>query len=133
VRKICGRCKVEFISRGTKRKFCSPTCYVGSLTGVRRSNHSPRGDRNPNWKGGKRLDKDGYVLINSPYHPLASADGYVREHRLVLEKHLFRFLLPEEIVHHENGKKEDNRVENLRLMTKEEHDALPGHFNSRGR
>ncbi len=67
------------------------------------------------WKGGRRL-KGGYILIYRPDHPRASKrNGYVAEHILVMEKHLNRFLLKTEIVHHINGERTDNKVENLEL------------------
>lgn len=74
------------------------------------------GASNPAWKGGRKIDKDGYVLIYSPTHPHASKAGCVREHRLVIEKHLGRILDQKEVVHHKNGVKEDNRIENLELF-----------------
>jgi hypothetical protein len=71
----------------------------------------------PNWKGGKRTGrKDGYIQIFRPNHPFASKEGYVFEHRLVMEKHLGRFLKPEEVVHHKNRIRNDNRIENLHLF-----------------
>jgi len=78
------------------------------------------GKRNPNWKGGKHI-KLGYILIYSPDHPYRNSTGYVREHRLVMEKHLGRYLNKDEVVHHLNGIKGDNRIENLELMTNAEH------------
>jgi hypothetical protein len=69
-----------------------------------------------NWKGGRVKHSDGYILIYCPSHPYGSADGYVFEHRLVMEKLLGRYLKPEETPHHINGIKDDNRPENLRIF-----------------
>ena len=67
------------------------------------------------WKGG-RVMRDGYVFIMSPNHPQCNNCGYVREHRLGMEAHIGRVLLPTEIIHHINGIKDDNRIENLMLF-----------------
>lgn len=76
------------------------------------------GQEASNWRGGRRYGgtKMSYVLIYSPDHPYAVNGGYVMEHRLVMEKHLGRYLLPQEVVHHKNGVKDDNRLENLEYM-----------------
>lgn len=78
--------------------------------------------------GGRTIDKDGYVLVSGQFaHPAASGRSRtVREHVLVMEDHLGRFLAPNECVHHVNGKKDDNRLENLELTTFAEHAAHHG-------
>lgn len=63
----------------------------------------------------------GYILVYAPDNPAADHTGYVLEHRLVMENHIGRCLIPNEIVHHLNGDKTDNRVENLKLVTRSEH------------
>lgn len=74
-----------------------------------------------NWKGGRYIDGYGYVLIKSPNHPNRNTLGYVKEHRLVVEKKLGRILRRDEIVHHINGITDDNRIENLKIVTHAEH------------
>lgn len=74
------------------------------------------GKESSRWKGGKYIHSFGYVLIHCPNHPYCNIDGYVPEHRLVMEKHLRRYLKPKEVVHHINEKRTDNRLENLWLF-----------------
>lgn len=69
--------------------------------GIPRLQRGAPGSRNVFWRGGRVIDKHGYVLIHAPDHPRASKGGYIREHRLVMEQHLGRPLLPEEVVHHD--------------------------------
>jgi uncharacterized protein (DUF1330 family) len=85
------------------------------------------GSLNPKWRGGEIGDGHGRVLIYSPNHPRPSMyKTHVYRYRLVMEKHLGRYLVKGEIVHHKNGIKNDDRIENLELMTQSEHARL--HF-----
>lgn len=68
------------------------------------------------FRGGRIKTSRGYIKISVHEHPFADPYGYEFEHRLVMEEHLGRYLTPEEAVHHINGKKDDNRLENLRLF-----------------
>lgn len=78
------------------------------------------GKLNPNWKGGK-INFCGYWYIHKPEHPFCKKQGYVAEHRLVMEKHIGRYLTCDEIVHHKNGNKKDNRIENLEITAYGKH------------
>ena len=71
------------------------------------------GSNHPRWKGGRKKDSYGYILIRQPDHPYVNKNGYVPEHRLVCERIHKRYLRPEETVHHINGIRDDNRPENL--------------------
>ena len=74
------------------------------------------GPRHYAWKGGT-VDRDGYVLIYAKGHPHARKNThYVFEHRLVMEKSLGRYLLPTEVVHHKDGVRNHNSIENLQLF-----------------
>lgn len=72
------------------------------------------GQNNPAWKGGRRLRLDGYVVVWTP-------NGNRLEHQVVMEKSICRKLSSGEIVHHRDGNKENNSIENLELMTQSEH------------
>ena len=73
------------------------------------------GEKNPQWKGGIKMDRFGYRHIRKPTHP-RQVNGYIPEHRFIMEDHIGRFLSSEEVVHHINGIKNDNRIENLLLF-----------------
>lgn len=72
--------------------------------------------KNRKLKTRRVVDKDGYVLIGGQFDHPHHSRYYVREHRLVIEKSLGRYLDPKEVVHHKNGNKQDNRLSNLELL-----------------
>ena len=80
------------------------------------SRSQPRGEDSISWRGGRRVE-EGYVMLYIPDHPSAKSNGYVREHTYVMEKHLGRKLNVNESVHHINGDRGDNRIENLELWS----------------
>lgn len=90
--------KIEF--RG--RHACSPEC-VGKL------------GRSKTYKPRERRDKQGYIYI-----------GKKREHQIVMEEYLKRKLVKGEIIHHVNGDKGDNRLENLIVCSMTEHNRMHG-------
>ena len=84
-----------------------------------------KGENNSNWNGGRTKSSGGYITILKPDHPFADVNGRVKEERLVIEEILGRYLLKEEIVHHKNEIKDDNRPTNLQVMANhKEHSRL---------
>jgi hypothetical protein len=77
------------------------------------------GEKHHNWKGGISKQTRGYISIYSPGHPFANKHKCVFEHRLVMEKHIGRYLKPEESVHHVNNIHCDNCIKNLILFNTE--------------
>lgn len=121
----CQTCTKEFRippSRLGKIKYCSRECRIIYYKSRRLSLGS-------NWKGGLRLHKSNNGAV---YKMIGVCEGgeqekykYVYEHRFIMEKHLGRKLQSNEVVHHINHDTLDNRIENLQVLTRKEHNTLP--------
>tara|TARA_Y100000034_G_scaffold63552_1_gene76880 strand:+ start:550 stop:1371 length:822 start_codon:yes stop_codon:yes gene_type:complete len=75
-----------------------------------------RGSKHHAWKGGRSVGE--YIYVKAPKdHPRSTHHGYVLEHRLVMEQHLGRYLLPTEVVHHKDKNKHNNSLDNLELFS----------------
>lgn len=75
-----------------------------------------RGKYNPRWHGGIGFCGQ-YIHRHRPHHPYANRHGGVAEHRLRMEEHIGRYLLPSEVVHHVDGKPYNNDIRNLVLLS----------------
>lgn len=129
--KICIECKRDFKPSSNHKKypacrsraFCYNACACGGLKFHRSKtcqacNVPASGEQSATWKTGKIFHKKGYVMRFAPEHPRARTGNYVFEHILVMEEKIGRFLMENENVHHINGVRSDNRIENLELWTK---------------
>jgi len=96
-----------------KRKPCSEETK-------KKISESHLGKKHWNWKGGKMVTGEGYLCAYCPFHPLASKN-HLKEHRLVLEQKIGRPLNKDEFVHHIDGNKQNNNIDNLEIMTNSEH------------
>lgn len=131
IRVSCRICATQFfcnpyaINNGGG-KFCSRRCYDCSQKGRTahnkgRQNPAMWGDKNPNWKGGH--------LHSRGYHVSSVCGGKSLTHRLVMEKHLGRRLNRNEVVHHIDGNKLNNMIENLQLTNRSDHAKIHHDFD----
>lgn len=123
--KKCVCCGIEYFSKKWKQKFCSKICFKKNLNHkkfieYRKENNIsldiPKKYKKPNGSGHR--DPHGYVYINKVKHPNAQKRGRIYQHTYVMSQYLNRPLTTNESVHHKNGIKDDNRIENLELWHK---------------
>lgn len=126
----CGKERWVFMQDTGKPQ--SPRCRSCSGKRIPKA----RGERSGNWKGGQTKTERGYILIKLQpgdfFYPMANRQGYVREHRLIVAKKLGRCLHIWELVHHKHTQypagsiedKQDNRDENLQLVTDDRHKQI---------
>lgn len=76
------------------------------------------------WNIQKIISKGDYLYALVPEHPNSTKNGYVLLHRVTMENHLGRLLTENEVVHHKDGNKKNNDLNNLELLNKNEHVRL---------
>lgn len=138
--RVCEHCGKTFNTRkDLKVKFCCRRCYWDSMVKTRittcpicgndfdnKRGHkycsetcqhiAMRGEGHPLWNGGVTHD-NGYVKV-------WTKEKVMKEHRLVMEKHLGRKLRSDEIIHHKDHNRSNNDISNLEIMTRSEHSRL---------
>lgn len=116
----CIFCGKKIKVTGNRRngfKYCSRHCFGKAVLGKPENQAKITrnyGSNHPNWKGGKVLRKDGYILFQ------VNGKRFF-EHRYVMEQFLGRKLKTNETIHHINHIKHDNRLENLEVLSRSEH------------
>lgn len=117
IRVQCGIC--DEIRLMPAYKVANPN-FTGYCVGCARTGH-----RSHFWKGGRFKHPNGYILVrltpDHPYYCMADIHHLVPEHRLIMAEHIGRPLRENEIVHHKNGVKDDNQIENLELLARSRH------------
>lgn len=108
--------------------------YGKGMKGADNPMFGKRKEKSPRWKGGRKIRKDGYVLVVAPDNHPYPADShkpsglkYILEHRLVMEQHLGRYLGPKEVVHHIDGNPSNNVIDNLQLFASQEDHIRKAH------
>lgn len=91
---------------------------------IKSLNYGQIGAKNHMWKEGIFVNPKGYIYLRIPTHPNVQSNGYVAEHRFVMEQKLGRYLTHWEHVHHINRIKHDNRPENLELVNGQTHNLI---------
>jgi hypothetical protein len=117
---ICKTCKKEFYRTRTeiarnRRNYCSFACRIKG-----RYQQIEEEKRKHTYQGRMRPQHE-YIYVKSYDHPNRNSNNEIAQHRLVMEKHLGRYLLKSETVHHRNGIKHDNRIENLEVVVSSPH------------
>jgi len=118
----CINCGIPVWENGARCKPCYHKSHKGKcfLSDKQKNNISLRmkGDKNPCFKKiyPRKIDRAGYIFLYKLEHPFANKEGYVPEHRLMVEAHIGRYLTKGEVVHHIDENKKNNDIDNLMLF-----------------
>jgi len=126
---VCGKLRWVTLKKKGPRNHKCPECdkktRIVSQETREKLRRASSGERQWQWKGGRIKNGYGYVLkrvdCNDPYCIMAYRTNYVLEHRYIMAKQLGRPLTKSEFVHHINGIKDDNRIKNLQLVSRNDH------------
>lgn len=116
--RVCTVCRETFESvvaqlRADQKRGRKIGTYCGRCAKVPGPHHVGRKGKGLNGY----TNSQGYRLLYRPEHPASTKSGHILEHRYVMERHLGRPLADYETVHHINGERSDNRIENLQLRS----------------
>jgi hypothetical protein len=128
--KECKQCGMMFKPKRREQLFCSRNC--ASVEKGRMSSSWMKGRTNK-YKAAKQIDKDGYIKICGTGHPYRENRLMISEHVAIMETYIGRRLAVNEVVHHINGNRQDNRIENLEIMSTSEHCRLHGCESARNK
>ena len=150
MKKICILCKKEYevkLNYAEKSKYCSRVCKY-EYWRKNKVQFSPQtqfkkgdqiGEKNSNWNGGRFLGGRGYYFIYAPNHPFVINKRYIAEHRFIMEEWLksndptnlaliivngIKVLDQKWLVHHKDHNKLNNKIENLMLIKRPDHQRL---------
>ena len=113
---ICPECGKKFRPYSVKSKYCSRPCLW--------ANNGGHGKKEASWSKNKRGYIHGHVWVDE------FTKVYYRQHRYIMEQHIGRKLEAWEDVHHINGIRDDNRIENLQILPHEVHTSLHSKRNT---
>lgn len=141
---VCPVCGKQFHVKPSRCKrsknvCCSVECSKAirsiSMKGAGNHQYGLKGNKNSTWKSDTKISRYGYRLVRVLDHPFRAKDDFVFEHRLVAEANLLTpentvvvdgkpYLSKDYVVHHKNGNRLDNRVENLEILKRGDHSSM---------
>jgi hypothetical protein len=123
--------KTEVVSKTTHYRRIRQAhilgCPVDQLPDMRgrHTDNRPRGNMHYRWNDERMVSAQGHIIVRvGRTHLLADPNGYAKEHELVMVTAILRLLNPGEVIHHKDGNKKNNQIDNLILMSNADHVRL---------